>query len=95
MQLFGRPAKGAKRVDAGKLILRELEQGPKPLDYLKTIAAAELGVAGETVWREANKLKAEGRVDRKNSGPGTAWLWFLVEGLFDLRQPFPQTRMNK
>jgi AAA domain len=77
--LGGRPAKGAKRADARKLILRELTDGPKPLDHLKAKAASELGVSGETVWRAANALKGEDAILTRNSGPGTPWLWQLTE----------------
>jgi hypothetical protein len=71
--------KGAKRASVKELILRELKRGPQALDRLKALAADEIDASGETVWRAANGLKAEGKVDRSNSGPGTPWLWYLAE----------------
>jgi hypothetical protein len=82
-----RQPKGAKRDDARKLILRELETGPKSLDELKALAASELGVSGETVWRAANALKHEGIAKPQNSGPGTAWLWRLLTSSTDPGEP--------
>lgn len=67
-----------KRDTAGEIILRELTLEPRSLDYLKAKCAAEGVDSGDTVWRAANLLKAEGQVDRGNSGPGTPWLWFLT-----------------
>jgi hypothetical protein len=66
-----------KRDEAAEVILRELADEPRPLDYLKAICAAEAGIAGDTVYRAANALKAERRVRCRNSGPGTPWLWSL------------------
>jgi hypothetical protein len=76
--LGGRPSRGVKRADAKKLIVRELEQGPQTLDHLKAVAAAELGVSGDTVWRGANELKAARHVTCKPEGKGGTWLWHLT-----------------
>lgn len=69
-----------KRDSARNIILRELGEGPKSLDHLKSVCISEIAVSGETVWLAANKLKAEYLVGCSNSGPGTAWLWFLTSG---------------
>lgn len=71
-----RPA--PKREAAATIILHELADEPKPLDHLKAVCIAEIGCSGETVWQAANSLKANGEVDRRNSGPGTPWVWFLT-----------------
>jgi hypothetical protein len=76
--LGGRPSRGVKRADAKKLIIRELEQASQTLDHLKAVAAAELGVSGDTVWRGANELKAAGLVACKPEGKGGTWLWRLT-----------------
>jgi hypothetical protein len=59
-------------------LLGELAAQPRALDYLKAKCAAEVGASGDTTWRAANALRADGRVDRRNSGTGTPWLWFLT-----------------
>jgi hypothetical protein len=66
-----------KRDGAADIILRELVDEPRPLDYLKAICAAEVGASSDTTWRAANVLKAAGAVDRRNSGPGSPWLWYM------------------
>jgi hypothetical protein len=71
--------RAAMRSDCKSLILRELIDGPKPLDYLKAKAAAETGASGETTYRAANELKAEGKARPRNTGPGTPWLWHLTD----------------
>lgn len=70
--------RAVKREGAEDIILRELATEPQPLDYLKAVCAAEIGSAGDTVYRAVNYLKAKGRVRCSNSGPGTAWLWRLT-----------------
>lgn len=67
-----------KRDGAAEIILRELAVEPRPLDYLKARCIAEIGCSGDTVWKAANELKADEKVDRRNSGPGTPWLWYLL-----------------
>jgi putative DNA primase/helicase len=69
---------GTKKAGAAEIILRELAQQPRPLDYLKAVAAAEVGASGDTTYRAAHALKAEGRAKPRNSGPGTEWLWHLT-----------------
>jgi hypothetical protein len=71
--------RGAKRESAKDLILRELANGPQTLDHIKAVAAAEIDASGQTVWRAANALKAEGKTKSYNSGPGTPWYWRLTE----------------
>jgi hypothetical protein len=73
-----KPEKGEKRAGARDIILRELANGPQPLDYLKSVAGAEVGASGDTTWRAANELKKDGLVKAYNSGPGTPWLWRLT-----------------
>jgi hypothetical protein len=78
-ELLGqRRPRGTKRDDAKQLILLELQDGPKSMDYLKAKVAAEIGASGDTTWRAANGLKADGVVACSNSGTGTPWLWKLV-----------------
>lgn len=79
--------KGAKRESIKELILRELAKGERPMDYLKSVAIAEIDACGETVWRAANELKAEEKVAVGNSGMGTPWLWRLRESLVEVRTP--------
>jgi hypothetical protein len=67
-----------KRDGAAEIILRELAVEPRALDYLKAKCVAEVGASSDTTWRAANRLKAEGKVTRGNSGPGTPWLWSLT-----------------
>lgn len=69
--------RGTKRADAKQIVLDELATGPKPIAQLKAKSIAEHGISGDTVWRAANELFADGIVDRRNSGPGTPWLWRL------------------
>jgi AAA domain len=81
----GPAGRGSKRQEAREIILRELANGPKSMDYLKAKAAADADSApsGETTWRAANELKAEGRIRsyRESAEDGTAkrWLWALVD----------------
>lgn len=81
-QLLGQPAderRAAVKTDGARdVIIRELAIEPRQLDYIKAKCAAEVGASGDTTWRAANNLKAEGLVDRGNSGPGTPWLWWLT-----------------
>lgn len=77
--------KGAKRESIKELILRELAKGERPMDYLKSVAIAEIDACGETVWRAANELKAERKVACSNSGTGTPWTWRLRESLVEVR----------
>lgn len=75
-----RPERGQKRADVKELILRELAAGPQTLDRLKYVGASEAGASGETVYRAANELKAEGKAKPRNNGPGTKWYWHLEPG---------------
>src|SRR5262249_6261625 len=80
--LLGQPSEqrreAVKTDGAREVILRELAVEPRQLEYLKAKSAAEVGAAGETTWRAANALKAEGLVRCGPSGPGTPWLWSLT-----------------
>jgi hypothetical protein len=67
--------RGAKRATAKEIILRETDDGPRTLDALKAVCAAEADASGETTYRAAQELKGEDKVSCKNSGPGTPWLW--------------------
>jgi len=77
--------KGAKRASVKELILRELAKGERPMDYLKSVAIAEIDASGETTWRAANELKAEGKVAVSNSGSDRKWFWRLCESLDEVR----------
>jgi hypothetical protein len=66
-----------KRDSARQIILREIRTAPRPLDYLKAVVASETGASGDTTYRAAQSLKAEGVARPRNSGPGTPWLWTL------------------
>lgn len=68
-----------KRESAEKIILRELDTGPKSMDHLRAVVIAETSSSGQTAWLAANALKAAGRVRSSNSGPGTPWLWQLIQ----------------
>jgi hypothetical protein len=57
------------------------------MDYLKSRGAAEFGVSGDTVWRAAHGLKADGRIDCSNSGPGTPWKWRILTSASDPANP--------
>lgn len=81
--------RGAKRESAKELILRELAKGPQTLDYLKAVAAAETDASGQTVWRAANALKAEGKAKPFNNGPGTPWHWRLTEPIDEVKEAKP------
>jgi hypothetical protein len=70
--------RAVKRDGAAEVILRELAIEPRPLDYLKARCASETGCSGETAYRAAQGLKADGLVTSRNSGPGTPWLWSLT-----------------
>jgi hypothetical protein len=74
--------RAAKRNSAKELVLTELRDGPKPMDQLKAKGIAELDISGDTVWKAANELYAAGIVDRRNSGPGTKWIWRLKSADF-------------
>jgi hypothetical protein len=77
--------KGAKRASVKELILRELAKGERPMDYLKSVAIAEIDASSETTWRAANELKAEGKVAVSNSGSDRKWFWRLRESLDEVR----------
>jgi AAA domain len=79
----GEPRRGGKKVTAKAMILEELATGQKTMEYLKA-RGASLGVSGETVWRAANDLVAEKRVDKGNAGTGTPWFWWLTVDTADL-----------
>lgn len=74
----GKPERGEKRAGAKEIILRELATGQQTMDRLKAICAAEVGASGDTTWRAANELKADGLARPGNSGPGTTWFWRLT-----------------
>lgn len=84
--LLGEPAidrsRAVKLASAADTILRELTAEPCSMDHLKACCAAS-GISGDTTWRAANALKAEGKVRCSNSGPGTPWLWRIVPNLAD------------
>lgn len=74
----GGTTRGTKRANAKEIILRELSKGPQTMEHLKAVGAAE-DISGDTVWRAANELKAEGKAASRNKGRGTPWHWFLTE----------------
>ncbi len=67
-----------KRDGCAEIILRELAKGPQTMSYLNAVCIEEIDAAGNTAWRAANGLKAQGKARPSNNGPGTPWYWTLT-----------------